>query len=136
RDAHVLTLEVDNFGNVLKQAAVGYGRRQLDPDLEPEDQAKQTRMLITYTENRVTNTIDAADDHRTPLPCETRTYQLTGVDAPAPAGRLPFAEVLAASTAATAIDYEQSPADQVLQKRLIEHARIYYRPDDFGVAAG
>ncbi|SFN35999.1 RHS repeat-associated core domain-containing protein [Nitrosospira briensis] len=136
RDAHVLTLEVDNFGNVLKQAAVGYGRRQPDSDLDAEDQAKQAQMLIIYTENGVTNTIDAADDHRTPLPCETRTYQLTGVDAPAPAGRLTFAEVLAAGIAATAIDYEQSPADQALQKRLIEHERIYYRPDDLGVAAG
>ncbi|SFU39136.1 SpvB/TcaC N-terminal domain-containing protein [Nitrosospira multiformis] len=136
RHAHVLTLEVDNFGNVLKQAAVAYGRRQRDPDLTPEDQAKQTQMLITYTENRVTNPIDAADEHRTPLPCETHTYQLTGVDAPPAAGRLTFTEVAAAGTGATAIDYEQSPADQVLQKRLIEHDRIYYRPDDLGAAAG
>ena len=31
--SHALTLEVDAFGNVLKSAAVGYGRRQPDPDL-------------------------------------------------------------------------------------------------------
>src|SRR5262249_17789682 len=31
RIGHALTLEVDEFGNVLKAAAVGYGRRQ--PDL-------------------------------------------------------------------------------------------------------
>ncbi|HEU4854670.1 MAG TPA: SpvB/TcaC N-terminal domain-containing protein [Nitrosospira sp.] len=138
RDAHVLTLEVDNFGNVLKQAAVGYGRRQPDLDLDAEDQAKQTQMLITYTENGATNTIDAADDHRTPLPCETRTYQLTGVDAPAPAGRLTFAEVLAAGTGADPIDYEKSPTSTagVLEKQLIEHDHIYYRPDDLGAAAG
>ena len=27
RIQHALTLEVDDFGNVLKQAAIGYGRR-------------------------------------------------------------------------------------------------------------
>ena len=43
RVSHALTLEVDAFGNVLKSAAVGYGRRQPDPDLEAHDQAKQTR---------------------------------------------------------------------------------------------
>ena len=31
RISHALTLEVDEFGNVLKSAAIGYGRRQPDP---------------------------------------------------------------------------------------------------------
>ena len=55
RLSHTLTLEVDTFGNVLKSAAVGYGRRQPDLTLSAEDQAKQTEIHITYTENRVTN---------------------------------------------------------------------------------
>ena len=70
--AHALTLEVDDFGNVLKSAAIGYGRRQPDLTLLGRtDQAKaDARSLITYTENRVTNAIEADDDYRTPLPCE------------------------------------------------------------------
>lgn len=87
RIQHALTLEVDDFGNVLKQAAIGYGRRvhvrivdatgngQLVPNpdligLHATDQAKQTTPLLTYTENRVTNAIALPDTHHTPLPCE------------------------------------------------------------------
>ena len=59
RITHALTLEVDAFGNVLKAAAIGYGRRQPDPALPLQaDRDKQTKTLITYTENRVTNPID------------------------------------------------------------------------------
>ena len=49
------------------------------------DRDKQTQTLITYTENRYTNGIDDPlldpDNYRTPLPCETRTYELTGFTA-------------------------------------------------------
>ena len=78
RTAHALTLEVDEFGNVLKSAAVSYGRRLPDAALETHDQAKQSELLITYTENDVTNPVEDDDDYRTPLACETRTYELTG----------------------------------------------------------
>jgi hypothetical protein len=40
---HALTLEVDAFGNVRRALAIGYGRRQADTLLTPEDQAKQTQ---------------------------------------------------------------------------------------------
>ena len=85
RIQHALTLEVDDYGNVLKQAAIGYGRRQqirvgrrngsgaagAEPGLAAlaaDDQAKQTTPLLTYTENRVTNAIDAPDAHRSRCP--------------------------------------------------------------------
>ena len=111
RIGHSLTLEVDDFGNVLKSASIGYGRRELirvvdnqgnvtetpNPGLnalDPPDRAKQTQTLITYTENRVTRdhdtgeeAIDADDDYRTPLPCEALTFELTGYAATGPAGR-------------------------------------------------
>jgi RHS repeat-associated protein len=98
RIQHALTLEVDAYGNVLKQAAIGYGRRQqirivdqlgnaqLVPNpgltgLQAGDQAKQTTPLLTYTENRVTNAIESPDTHRIPLPCEALTFELTGYTA-------------------------------------------------------
>ena len=80
--SHSLTLKVDDFGNVLRSAAVGYGRRQPDPDLEARDQLEQTQILITFTENTVTNRIDQPDAYRTPLGCETMTYELTGLSLP------------------------------------------------------
>ncbi|MCA9468756.1 MAG: hypothetical protein KC643_25410 [Nitrospira sp.] len=141
---HLLTLEVDTFGNVLKQATIGYGRRkqirvvddqgnvQQVPNpgltgLNAIDQAKQTTSLLTYTENRVTNTVETSDDYRTPLPCESHTYELTNLTLPLGRHRFTFDEVRKAGTAAIAIDYEKSPTQGQLEKRVIEHMRTYYR---------
>jgi RHS repeat-associated protein len=148
RISHALTLAVDGFGNVLQEAAIGYGRRTTiqvvdaqgntteipNPDLNQlnlQDRAKQTQTLITYTENRLSNAIDLTDDYRTPLPCETLTYELTGL---ASAGRFTFDALLLAGTSAAPIAYEQSPTQGALQKRLIEHVRSLYRPNDMGAA--
>jgi RHS repeat-associated protein len=109
RIQHALTLEVDAFGNVLKQATIGYGRRKqirlVDDQgnvklmsnpgltkLHTSDQAKQTTPRLLYTENRVTkdhdtgrDAIDRDDDYRVPLPCEAHTFELTGYTASGPA---------------------------------------------------
>ncbi len=147
RIGHALTLEVDDFGNVLKSAAIGYGRREQirvvdnhgrvtetpNPGLnalEPRDRAKQTQTLITYTENRVTNAVETANDYRTPLPCESRTYELTGLTLPPGRSRFTFDEVLEAGATASALDYEKDPTSGRLEKRLIEHVRTYYRRND------
>jgi RHS repeat-associated protein len=145
RIAHALTLEVDDFGNMLKEAAIGYGRRQPDMNLSAEDQAKQTRTLITYTENRVTNAIEAADnDYRTPLPCETRTYELTGYPPTGAAGRFQVSDFVEPDPADPSggkrihifdgeTEYEREPPGG-RQRRLIEHKRALYRPDDLGAS--
>ena len=130
RIGHALTLEVDEFGNIVQSAAIGYGRHQPDMSLPSADQAKQTQILLTYTENRVTNAIEAADDHRTPLPWESRTYELTGLTLPAGSNRFTFDELLDAGTTAIAIDYEKDPTAGSVQKRVIEHVRTYYRRND------
>ncbi|WP_223297266.1 SpvB/TcaC N-terminal domain-containing protein [Catenulispora acidiphila] len=130
RVAHALTLEVDAFGNVLQDAAIGYARRQADPDLSAEQRAVQARMFITCTENRFTNTVDTADDHRTPAPCESRTQELTGLRLPPGRSRFAFDEVLEAVSKAVRLDYEQVATPGRLEKRLIEHVRTYLRRDD------
>ena len=135
RIQHALTLEVEEFGNVLKSAAVGYGRRQPDAALPLQaDRDKQTRTLITYTENRVTNAIAEDDAYRTPLPCETRTYELTGFEPENSAARFSFDEWtrdgFALPVSATEIPYEQTADHVSKQKRLIEHVRTLYRKDD------
>jgi len=130
RVGHALTLEVDEYGNVLRSAAVGYGRRQPDEALSRVDQATQSQILVTYTENRVTNPIDAGDDHRTPLPCESRTHELTGLSLQAGRDRFSFGEVLEAGATAIALDYEADTTSGLVQKRLIEHGRTYYQRND------
>ncbi len=132
RVAHTLTLEVDDVGNVLQDAAVGYGRRQPDQDLSPALRAVQAQVLLTCTENRVTNGVDAADDHRTPVTCESRRHELTGLRLPPGRERFTFDEVLEAASAAVPLDYEQAATPGRLEKRLIKHVRTYYRRDDLG----
>ena len=78
RTQHSLTLEVDAYGNVLEQAAIGYGRRQPGTSLPTQaDRTKQALVHITYTENVATNAVtNLADHYRSPMPAESRTYEL------------------------------------------------------------
>jgi RHS repeat-associated protein len=143
RIQHSLTLEVDKYGNVLKEAVIGYGRRQPDLTLPLQaDRDKQTKTLITYTENRVTNDIEADSDYRTPLPCESRTYELTGYTPTGEAGRFQHMDFVQADpndptrlvhVFDSEIKYEEKPANGE-QRRLIEHVRTLYRPNEMGVA--
>jgi hypothetical protein len=58
RTQHAMTLEADNYGNVLKSLAIGYGRRNGLSPLQGDDKAKQEQLLVTYTESDVTHAID------------------------------------------------------------------------------
>jgi RHS repeat-associated protein len=153
RVQHALTLQVDDFGNVCKSAAIGYGRRFDAPDaaLVPEDRQKQRFTHITCTENEVTSSVDGeADAYRTPLPAETRTYELrkpaqeTSEERPA---RFQFNEILAyaqqAGDGQHEIDYEDieftkakeaaaiDPTEkQKYFRRLIEHIQTRYRKNN------
>jgi RHS repeat-associated protein len=145
RIQHALTLEVDGYGNVLKAAAIGYGRGEPDATLPTDaDRLKQTTALLTYTENDVTNPIDDPilfpADYRTPLPAETRTYELTGYTPTGELGRYRHEDFVQPDSVhpermahrhdgETA--YEATPPAG-RQRRLIERARTRYRPDDLG----
>jgi RHS repeat-associated protein len=139
RISHALTLQVDAFGNPLKSLAIGYGRRRPDPALPTQaDQNKQAETFITYTENGFTNGIDDPihdpDHYRTPLPSETRAYELTGFTPAGNATRFSFEEWAANDFAplneAVEIGYEETADLTNKQKRLIEHVRTRYRKDD------
>jgi hypothetical protein len=114
RISHALMLEVDAFGKPRKSVAVAYGRRQPDPFLPTEtDRDNQGRTLITYTENDFTNGIDTPsvdpENYRTPLPSESRTYELTGFTLATSAEKSSLGEWLANGfsrlTAAVEINY-------------------------------
>ncbi|WP_300452424.1 SpvB/TcaC N-terminal domain-containing protein [Accumulibacter sp.] len=155
RILHALTLEVDDYGNVLKQAAIGYGRRTqirvvdehgnvqvvANPGLPAEgaDQAKQTTALLTYTENRVTNAIASPDTHRDPLPCEAITFELTGYAATGAADRFQASDLVEPDPAnagrlrhkftAPEVAYEATASGNQ-RRRPIELLRTLYRRDD------
>ena len=140
RIQHAITLDVDDYGNVLKQVAIGYGRRKPDLKLPTQfDRDKQTQVFITYSENRVTNPIDfvtlQSADYLTPRPCESKTFELTGFVPENGAARFSFAEWTRDSFSWLAttqgIPFEQLHDPSTRQKRIIEHIRTVYRKDDF-----
>jgi RHS repeat-associated protein len=127
RVTQAMTLEVDEFGNVLKSVAIAYPRRQ-------PAHSEQSKTLITYTENRVTNKPNEVDWYRIGVPIETITYELTELKPPT--GKLfaltDFYQRQADGTVTgyvnlPAIDYEVSPTVGQQQKRSIEHIRTLYR---------
>ena len=156
RVQHALTLEVGEFGDVLKAAAIGYGRRRDAPeaDLLPEDREKQRLVHITCIENTFTTPIlDLPDDYRAPLPAEARTYELRKPEQERSANGLTklyaFNEVLSrviqAADGSHDVAYEDVLFESARQaaanspqegertfRRLIEQVRILYRPDDLG----
>ena len=148
RVAHTMTLEVDAYGNVRRSVAIGYGRRYSDSDplLTDRDRAKQTRTLITYTENDYTNAVLENAAYRTPLLCETQTYELLSLQ---PASSLPDVtnlfrldelrdRIAEAADGAHDLPYEDVDAAGAVEahpyRRLIEQVRTRYRPDDLGAS--
>ncbi|KAK6529747.1 hypothetical protein TWF281_008909 [Arthrobotrys megalospora] len=135
RIQHQLTLDVDRYGNVLKSVTVGYGRKPGQSPLQGNDKAKQEQLLMTYTENDLTNAVDASDDYRTPVASETRTYQITGftptTDGPARFNPATFnTDDFAPIRGLTEIPYEQDSDPALKQKRLLGQSRNLYRSDD------
>ncbi len=81
RVLHGVTLNVDDYGNVLKSAAIGYGRRhsEASPLLTDADHQRQAQILVTITENEYTNAVKSADAYRAPLLSQSRLYELLNV---------------------------------------------------------
>jgi RHS repeat-associated protein len=115
RMRHEMVLAVDGFGNVTQAAAIGYPRRAPE---EPE----QARLWATLTESSFANVTTGG--HRLGVQLETRSYELTGLVAPARAV-LSFEDVKAATSSATALSYERQ-STKGFEKRLVEHARSRY----------
>ncbi len=147
RVSHELVLEADGWGNVLRSAAVVYGRRHPDADLDPllpvevraVIRAEQTTLRATFTDNRFTTPTVDGEHYRGPLPCESQTYHLiNAVPAAVPgvATLLRFDELRTKIHTASAHDlpYEDTWAtgavDDHPYRRLLEHTRTLYRSDD------
>jgi len=120
------TLQTDQFGNTLKSLNIAYGRKPAN------SQFSQAQALLVYAEHDMTNSVYDADNYVIPRPCETRTYQVYGVDVGST--RLQIADYIANDYAAVAglpvITFETQYNGQGQQKRLIDRSRILYRSDD------
>ena len=148
RVSHSMTLSVDAYGNLLQSASIAYGRRYLDPALNASDQAKQTAILATYSGNSWTNPILTDDSYRVPVIAESSTYELLqftpALNQAGITNLFDFAEVEVkiqqSSDGAHDITFENlNPSGlnaSEVYRRMIGCQRTYYRPDDFGAAAG
>ncbi|MCW5801284.1 MAG: hypothetical protein KIT31_02645 [Deltaproteobacteria bacterium] len=128
RVAHTAALEVDEFGNVMLSANVTYGRARVDSTLASADEVRQGETHVTFAETVVTNAVDGPDDYRTPLDCEAKTLELTGL--PSIVGTYTVDDLRAGWHDAVAIEYETTPVPGALEKRTIEHTRTVYRRND------
>ena len=148
RVTHDLVLAVDDYGNPLHSASVGYGRRFADPRLPNEDQEAQRKLRLTCTNNVYTNPVELPDTHRTPMPCEERMFEILGLSPPAgtrPGDRIldsglfcvaELSDQLAAIHAEVAFqDWDTDPATLAAPaRRPIASSRIRYRRDDLSGA--
>lgn len=125
RIAHSMNIEVDELGNVLKAAAINYGRKTVDIDLTESEQAEQGKTHIVFTENNVTNKIDNDADYRFPIAYEAKTYELTG-SSPASRDYFVISEIQDDFQNAALITYEALPVSGEKEKRLIEHVRTVF----------
>jgi RHS repeat-associated protein len=143
RASHNLTLEVDDYGNVLKSVSIGYGRRFPDPSplLTDADRAKQSELLLTLSENRFTNAVLESHSYRVPIPAEARAYQLVNLKPwPSQPGitNLFRFEELQIQVARASDGRHDLPNEDVNNlgatgdapyRRLLDETRTYYRSD-------
>ena len=137
RITHDLVLAVDDYGNPLHSASAAYGRLYADSSLTSDDQAAQARLRLTSTDDTYTNAVELPDTHRTPMPAQTRIFEVVGLT---PTGRLfGFAELrnkLAdISTELPFQDWNADP-DQLPAPahRLTSHTSVQYLRDDLSGA--
>jgi RHS repeat-associated protein len=128
RIGQTLTLEVDEFGNVLKSATIAYPRRT---PVHPE----QSTNLITLTDSRFINKPnDQPNDpewRRIGVQFETLTYEITVV--PPVDAVFTLTEISNAISSANEIPYEAAPTP-VPEMRLIERVRSLFWKDDLSGA--
>jgi RHS repeat-associated protein len=142
RIAHSFNLRQDELGNPLETLAVAYPRWRdvaLNDPLLPAGaealiQSIQREMHLVYSENQMTNDIHTPLDYRLRVPCEVRTYELTGM-IPANGRYFSLAELRAAQPSNwSVIPYQQLADRTTLQKRIVEQVRMLYFVDDLKTA--
>jgi len=120
RIQHEVVIELDDFGNTTRLAAIGYSRRTGG---EPEQQ----RRWVTHTARRFATRPIERDWYRVGVPIETTTSELTGL-VPA-SGLFTVDELRTGADAAAVIDYAEAPGSSA-ERRVIERERNRYYADD------
>ncbi len=144
RVAHTVNLRIDEFGRVLESVAIGYPRLSTALDVTLPVAARQlaadvqAELHIAYVESAFTAELPETqfpDAHRLGLPCETRSYEVTGLESRLGAGGYFALDDLRAASLhnAASLEYHQQPDPagpaRPVQKRIVEHVRSLYFDD-------
>jgi RHS repeat-associated protein len=138
RVQQALTLEVDDFGNVLKQAAIAYGRGASSLSTQ-WDRERQTSPLLTYVEARFSNAVLLPDAQRNPLTVETISFELTGYALTGKNGRFQASDFVEPDPLhAGRLRHKRSGPDVAYEaiamgpqrRRPMERSRTFYRRND------
>ncbi|KAF2630533.1 hypothetical protein BU25DRAFT_456257 [Macroventuria anomochaeta] len=139
RITHSMVLKTNEFGQILKQVTVGYGRSKPDMSLPADwDVEVQRKTCITYSENMVTNKIDDETlypgSYRVPAQCETKSFELTGFERGGSEWPLVYEtwtkDDFSFVKSAAEIGFEEEPDTSVPQKRLLKQSRTLFRRFD------
>ena len=123
RLSHNFTMSVDDFGNVLQAAAIGYPRRVAA-------YAEQGQLHITVSENQWINVLDEASGfYRLGVPGSGKSYELTGLGDP-DSGIFSLEEIQQAFDSAVEIAFEAPAIGTNLEKRLLSSNRATYYSAD------
>lgn len=148
RIAHTLNLRFDDYGRVLQAVSAVYprGKQHSDNTLTPEQvdlvrAVQNDERHVSYVESSFAAELAPdIETHRIPAPCETSTYDLTGVDVPAGARYFTTNELRSyrlnpvldtqATRSVGTLQYHQRPPDGAPRRRLVEHVVTLYFKDD------
>ncbi|KAH7186850.1 SpvB domain-containing protein [Fusarium oxysporum] len=131
---HSMTLQVDAFGNILRQVKIAYGRQSVDSSLDDSDQTRQRATWISYSQHDFTVMLSTDTDYRTPVNYHSREYELRGVEPRD--GRKRFSMSDFTSDNFRPIDdlpnirFEEPDQPNQVGKRMFARFKLVYRGDD------
>jgi RHS repeat-associated protein len=139
RIAHTLNLDIDEYGNVKESVAIAYPRVGRHSDSTLPDGAEdliasvqRNEIHIAYTQNRFTileiTISNDENQHRLPLLCETKTYEITGFEKKYYYTLKELRDLSIATLPKK--EYHELPEGATKQKRIVEHVRILYFNND------
>ena len=132
-----ITLGADDYGNVTDHVSIAYPRRVV-----PQDLPEQADTKVVYTRTDFVNRYSAATEtapelYYARIPCQTRSYEVSGVVWHSGEPRL--SEQLFSSIRDASIDvntgsfkpyeWQREGTDAGIARRIIEWTRTYFRSD-------
>jgi len=128
RIAHSINIEIDDMGNVLKNAAIVYARKNRPAELtEDKIWNEQNKQHIIISENTFTKDVITFSTYRLRLPYDAKSFELQGVNL---SGDKKYYSVADFDITTREIGYEKEFTGGLSEKRLIEHVKILYLAND------